>query len=277
MLTLKHCRVAGETLLTNDSSVIREKCRMAAPKLSERRVSQRYTLNQESACGHAVFEKSIVLPMMDISYGGFSVAIDKPENANICETLPRTSEVDLIMLGVGTTGRAIRVFESKQRLGYAFCHDTASVLIFLRRFIEFMRMGEHLTVLEKSVLKAPYDSSDWLCFRGDGPTDVVLHKSRVESNAVDEAIITYREKDSYRSSELRGGRLYTAISTESTASGNRANQDPQANEDILRKSACILMGYLQACEPGHHAYINHLLEHMRRQLLSSPQSKSRLG
>ncbi|MFZ9519751.1 MAG: hypothetical protein ACO3A4_04675 [Silvanigrellaceae bacterium] len=249
---------------------------MAAPKLSERRVSQRYTLNQESTCGHAVFEKSIVLPMLDISYGGFSVAIDKPENANICETLPRTSEVDLIMLGVGTTGRAIRVFESKQRLGYAFCHDTASVLIFLRRFIEFMRMGEHLTVLDKSLLKPPYDSSEWFCFRGDGPTDVVLHKSKVEANAIDEAVITYREKDSYRTAELRGGRLYTGISSENSATASRANQDPQANEDILRKAACVLMGYLQACDQSQQAYINHLLDHMRKQLLSSPQSKSRL-
>jgi len=249
---------------------------MAAPKLSERRVSQRYTLTQESHYGHVVIEKSIVLPMMDISYGGFSVAIDKPEHESLCETLPRSSEVEVMMLGVGTTGRAIRVFEGKHRLGYAFCHDTASVLIFLRRFIEFMRMGEHLGVLDKNLLKPPYDSNEWLCFRGDGPTDVLMHTSRVEANAIDEAVITYREKETYRTAELRTGRIHTSIATENNlATGQRGNQDPQINEDILRKASCILMGYRQVCENPHQSYIDNLLGTFRKNLISNPTGKAK--
>jgi hypothetical protein len=251
---------------------------MAAPKLSERRVSQRYALVQESNCGHVVFEKSIVLPMMDISYGGFSVAIDKPEHESLCETLPRSSEVDIIMLGVGTTGRAIRVFEGKHRLGYAFCHDTASVLIFLRRFIEFMRMGEHLNMLDKNVLKPPYDTNDWLCFRGDGPTDLQLHISKADAASVDEAVITYREKETYRTAELRTGRLLTSIATESNiAAGQRGTQDAQANEDILRKAACILMGYRQICDAPHQPIIDSALVTFKRSLLSNPTGKTKLS
>lgn len=249
---------------------------MAAPKLSERRVSQRYTLQQEKHVGHVLIEKSIALPLLDISYGGFSVAIDKPEHENLCETLPRTSEVDVVVLGVSTTGRAIRVFESKQRLGYAFCHDTASVLIFLRRFIEFMRMGEHLSTLDKNLLKPPYDTADWLCFRGDGPTDLILHKNRVEANAVDEAVITYREKETYRTAELRNGRLYTMVSTDNTqGSGARGAQDTQANEDILRKAACIVMGYLQSADAAHQPYLENLLATFRKNLLSSPSNAAK--
>jgi hypothetical protein len=249
---------------------------MAAPKLSERRVSQRYALSLENTSGHAVFEKSIVLPLMDISYGGFSVAIDKPEHQSLCETLPRTSEVDVVMLGVGTTGRAVRVFESKQRLGYAFCHDTASVLIFLRRFIEFMRLGEHLNTLDRSLLKPPYDSPDWLCFRGDGPTDFVFHKNKSANNSVDEAVITFREKDSYRTAELRNGRLLTSMSSEAGGGLNgRSAQDATANEDILRKSACVIMGFLQSCDEVHQPALTHLLNTVRKQLLSSPQQKTK--
>lgn len=248
---------------------------MAAPKLSERRVSQRYAMTPNAYCGHVVFEKTLVLPMPDISYGGFSVAIDKPEHQSLTETLPRTSEVDIVILGVGTTGRAIRVFEGRQRLGYAFCHDTASVLIFLRRFIEFMRMGEHLNQLDKDALKPPYDTGDWLCFRGDGPTDVVMHKNRNEANSIDEAVITYREKETYRSTELRNGRLLTAVTSEgSQTGGSRSGQDGQANEDILRKSACVLMGYLQACNSAHEPYLSSLLNVLRKQLLSSQQAKA---
>jgi hypothetical protein len=252
-------------------AILGESNQMAAPKLSERRVSQRYTLVQESNYGHVVFEKSIVLPMMDISYGGFSVAIDKPEHESLCETLPRSSEVDLVMLGVGTTGRAIRVFEGKHRLGYAFCHDTASVLIFLRRFIEFMRMGEHLNVLDKNVLKPPYDSNEWLCFRGDGPTDVLLHASRSDANVVDEAVVTYREKETYRTAELRTGRLLTSIASENNlTTGQRGAQDAQANEDILRKASCILMGYRQICDTAHQALLDNALVTFRKSLLSNP-------
>lgn len=246
---------------------------MAVPKLSERRVSQRYTLNQDSYCGHVVLEKTIVLPMLDISYGGFSIAIDKPEHASLCETLPRTSDVDIVILGVTTTGRAIRVFESKQRLGYAFCHDTASVLIFLRRFIEFMRLGEHLNVLDKNLLKPPYDTEGWMCFRGEGPTDLLVHKARGEMTGVDEAVITYREKEAYRTVELRNGRLFTAVTSDNNNTGPRTTQDTQANEDILRKGACVLMGYLQACEAAHQPYLEELLKAFRKQLLSSPQGK----
>jgi hypothetical protein len=249
---------------------------MAAPKLSERRVSQRYALSLENTSGHAVFEKSIVLPLMDISYGGFSVAIDKPEHQSLCETLPRTSDVDVVMLGVGTTGRAVRVFESKQRLGYAFCHDTASVLIFLRRFIEFMRLGEHLNTLDRSLLKPPYDSPNWLCFRGDGPTDFVFHKNKGADHGVDEAVITFREKDSYRTAELRNGRLLTSVSSEAGGGlTGRTAQDATANEDILRKSACVIMGFLQSCDEEHQPALTQLLNTFRKQLLSSPQQKTK--
>lgn len=250
---------------------------MAAPKLSERRVSQRYSLSLENISGHATFEKSIVLPLMDISYGGFSVAIDKPEHQSLCETLPRTAEVDVVMLGVGTTGRAVRVFESKQRLGYAFCHDTASVLIFLRRFVEFMRLGEHLDpLLDRSLLKPPYDSPDWLCFRGDGPTDFVLHKNKTANNTVDEAVITFREKDSYRTAELRNGRLLTSMSSEAGSGlAGRSAQDANANEDILRKSACVIMGLLQSCDEAYQPALTHLLNTLRKQLLSGPQQKTK--
>jgi len=245
---------------------------MAAPKLSERRVSQRYALSHDTASGHAVFEKSIMLPLMDISYGGFSVAIDKPEHESLCDTLPKTTDVEVVILGVSTSGRAVRVFESKQRLGYAFCHDTASVLIFLRRFIEFMRMGELRIPLDRSVLKPPYDSPEWMCFRGDGPTDVVMHMSKSTPNTVDEAVITYREKDSYRTAELRSGKLLTFVSSEAkNNSSGAASQDTTANEDIMRKAACVLMGYLQACQDAQQPAVLNLLNSFRKNLLSSQQ------
>lgn len=248
---------------------------MAAPKLSERRVSQRYALSRENTSGHAVFEKSIVLPLQDISYGGFSVSIDKPEHESLLDTLPRTTDVEIIMLGVGTVGRAIRVFESKQRLGYAFCHDTASVLIFLRRFIEFMRLGEHLAPVDKAILKPPYDSADWLCFRGDGPTDVVLRQSKTTKHTVEEAVIKYREKESYRTTELRNGKIFTQIHSEAvnSASSASSNQDSAVNEDILRKSICLLLGYQQSCHESHQLMLNNLIRAIQKALLAGSQNR----
>jgi len=248
---------------------------MAAPKLSERRVSQRYALSRENTSGHAVFEKSIALPLQDISYGGFSVSIDKPEHESLIDTLPRTSDVEIIMLGVGTVGRAIRVFESKQRLGYAFCHDTASVLIFLRRFIEFMRLGEHLSPVDKAVLKPPYDSSEWLCFRGDGPTDIVLRQSKTTKNTVEEAMIKYREKETYRSTELRNGKIFTQIHSDSsnTQQMGGASQESSINEDLLRKSICLLLGYQQACTEAHQPLLSSLVQVIQKTLFSGAQSR----
>ncbi|MEY2987725.1 MAG: hypothetical protein RJB13_1246 [Pseudomonadota bacterium] len=248
---------------------------MAAPKLSERRVSQRYALSRENTSGHVIFEKSIALPLQDISYGGFSVAIDKPEHESLVDTLPRTSDVEIIMLGVGTVGRSIRVFESKQRLGYAFCHDTASVLIFLRRFIEFMRLGEHLSPVDKAVLKPPYDSSDWLCFRGDGPTDIVLRQSKTTKNTIEEAVIKYREKETYRTTELRNGKVFTHIHSDasSTQQMSSATQETSVNEDILRKSICLLLGYQQACAEAHQPLLNNLTSTIQKLLFSGNQNR----
>lgn len=247
---------------------------MAAPKLSERRVSQRYALTRESTSGHAIFEKSIALPLQDISYGGFSVAIDKPEHESLLETLPRTSDVEIVMLGVGTVGRAIRVFESKQRLGYAFCHDTASVLIFLRRFIEFMRLGEHLLPVDKAVLKPPYDSADWLCLRGDGPTDIVMRQSKTVKRTIEEAVIKYRERESYRTTEFRNGKVFTQILSDGTnnaASGG--GQETSLNEDILRKSICLLLGYQQACQETQHPLLGSLIATIQKTLFSGAQAR----
>lgn len=248
---------------------------MAAPKLSERRVSQRYILGKESLCGHVVLEKTIVLPIIDISYGGFSTTLDTPEHQSLSQSLPRTSEVEIMVLGVSTTGRAIRVFETKQRLGYAFCHDTASVLIFLRRFIEFMRLGEHMRIINKSMLKPPYDSGEWLCFRGDGPTDVVLKKSGPSSTTIDEAIITYREKESYRTAEFRDGRITTLIRTDSSGgnTSSRSGNDTLMNDDILRKTTCILMGHVQSCDAAERPYIESALKIFRKQILSGSSMK----
>ncbi len=248
---------------------------MAAPKLSERRVSQRYALSRENTSGHAIFEKTIALPLQDISYGGFSVSIEKPEHESLIDTLPRTSDVEIIMLGVGTVGRAIRVFESKQRLGYAFCHDTASVLIFLRRFIEFMRLGEHLAPVDKAVLKPPYDSSDWACFRGDGPTDVLLRQSKTTKNTVEEAVIKYREKETYRTTELRNGKVFTQIHSEASSAQqlNSVHQESSINEDILRKSICLLLGYQQACTEAHQPLLSNLIHTIQKTLFSGSQGR----
>jgi hypothetical protein len=244
---------------------------MAAPKLSERRVSQRYVLSKETPCGHVVFDKSVVLPIEDISYGGFSVSTRTADHQSFWEKTPRMTEVEVVIFGVSTTGRALRIFESKQRLGFAFCHDTASMLIFLRRFIEFMRLGEHLNALDKSGLKPPFDSPDWLFFRGDGPTSILVHKSPQNSQMIDEAVISFREKDSYRSAEFKNGRFLTGVSSDTNSSfGKLSSTDQSLNEDILRKAACITMGYAHICSSEERPMIEHLMMIFRNQLLSSP-------
>lgn len=208
---------------------------------SERRLTQRFGLLHDPRLGCVVIDGRFTCAIGDLSYGGFSAQFPNEGQAQDARALNQPLDVDVKLLGTALKGTATRVFENKVKHGYAFCHESAAMLIFLRKVLEPMRIGTLMDVTPKEHLKDIYQGPEWGCMRGEGPTDLTL---RVDpgTGALIEALLTYREKEDYRSIAFKDGKVSTLQSMDREGVGARMAEMPGASPEILRKGVCLLWG-----------------------------------
>ena len=211
---------------------------------SERRLTQRFGLSSPLLYGKVMLGNTLQCPLRDLSYGGFSVHLTTPEMAHESVLLPKTTPLEIHLLGAKMPGEASLVFANKERLGYSFCHESAAMLVFLRRFLEYMRLGSQATLLDRKFVKEQYQGLEWNCFRGEGPVDVML-KHNGTSGALDEALVTFREKEEYRSLSYRESKVLTHKSIDISGVATRMAPTSGIDPDLARKAVCLLIGILQ--------------------------------
>jgi hypothetical protein len=231
---------------------------------SERRLTQRFGLNSPLLYGNVTLAGSLQCPLLDLSYGGFSAHLSAPEMSKEIELLPKTTPLEINLLGAKMLGEATLVFVSKERLGYSFCHESAAMLVFLRRFLEFMRLGSQLTLLDRNLVKEQYRGLEWNCFRGEGPVDVML-KHNVTSGSITKALVTFREREEYRSLSYREGKVLTHKSIDLSGVASRMAPTSGIDPDLARKVVCLLIGILQE-KNSASGPVESLLEKIMKQL-----------
>ena len=143
-------------------------------------------------------------------------------------------------------------------VGCTFVHDTAETLIFLRDVIEPLRCGKTFSLLPEDMRNERYIGPQWACFRGDGPTDLLIRVKK-ETNELEEALLTFRFGDSYREVSFLDGRIKTGKSTQKPgeSGGLVASSQMASNLDVdkvvLRHGAFVLVGapqqYRKQIEP----------------------------
>ena len=218
------------------------------------RLHARYIVNGDGIASLQL-ENGMTGTIKDISYGGmavrFAAAGQVPE-----QTLPRTLRGTFILLDqrVDCVLSPVRVVSQDSRVvfvGFSLHHERPETLVFLRDFIEPLRCGRSLTPLAPEMRNERYHGAEWSCFRGDGPTDLIL-RATADGSSVEEALLTFRVMDSYCDLTFKGGRLKTGRmldkdSASSLSVGTRMAATAIMDRGILRQSIYILMSSPASC------------------------------
>ena len=212
------------------------------------RLHARYVVNGDGIAALQL-ENGMTGTIKDISYGGmavrFAAAGQVPD-----QTLPKILKGTFILLDqrVECVLSPIRVVSQDSRVvfvGFSLHHERPETLVFLREFIEPLRCGKSLAPVAAEMRNERYRGAEWSCFRGDGPTDLILRAS-ADGATVEEALLTFRVMDSYCDLTFKGGRLKTGRMLDKDPSGTlsvggRMASTVQMDRGILRQSIYILM------------------------------------
>ena len=147
-----------------------------------------------------------------------------------------------------------RVNHSPTEIIVGFClrHEAAESLLFLREFIEPSKCGESLGLIKQALRQSRYQSPQWHCWRGDGPTDLIA-QTMPDTGELSEAILTFRLNKTYCELTLKNGLLKTNLirnEDESTMlNGTARVMAGTASEDmrVLRTAIFILQASPLLC------------------------------
>jgi hypothetical protein len=137
--------------------------------------------------------------------------------------------------------------------GFCMHHETPAALLFLRDFIEPSRHGESMGSLAKQHRHDRYQGEDWHCFRGDGPTDLILRTRGSEAELTpEEALLTFRMNEAYwelafRQGQLKTGRVIGGVTMATDPGTARMGSTPDLDAKILRSATFILAAAPATC------------------------------
>lgn len=185
----------------------------------------------------------------DVSYGGMAVKIPLPATNSLqvqdklkakLQVLDRSIECSLALVRSVAQADVGILFA-----GFSIHHDSADTLIFMRDLIEPLRCGKSLVLIDQSVRHERYQGHEWLCFRGDGPTDLIVRLGKDGATLL-EALLTFRISDCYselslKQNTLRTGRM-RGEGEKKLAVGSQMASTAEIDLEVLRQAICILLG-----------------------------------
>lgn len=199
----------------------------------EQRVAHRYSIADSRICSISIdgAEPEVI---GNLSYGGFSMLSPKQSVARN-ERLPFKGT----FLGLDFKGEVLKVYQGVTSEGFSFCHDSAALLVFFNRYLEKMRLGSTLTKVPDHLLKDRFKEGGWLCFHGDGPSDLRI---KAENEVIREAIVSFRVGEDYFDVLCQDGIFTTRMSLDKQGVAARMSKTKEVDVDILRQAICILCG-----------------------------------
>ena len=171
--------------------------------------------------------------VINISYGGFA----SESQSGTQEDKPRGQKAEVIFMGDKCSALIHRVYQSTHHTGYRFEHRDSTTLVFLRDILEHLRLGSTLHILRKEFLKNEYHSDDWVCMRGEGPTDLFIRTN--EDSVAGFIVLTFRVGEQYNIFRLENNQ-YSVSRQDSSDSQINFPKDP--DPAILRQVLCIFLG-----------------------------------
>lgn len=214
----------------------------------DNRVHSRYVL-RDDAIAHITLANGLTGVVRDMSYGGMALRF---ETNGVTPPLAQevTGQLRVLDREVSTRFCPVRIVSQNTQflfIGCTLIHDSAETLIFLRDLIEPLRCGRSMTQVPEDMRNDKYRGAEWSCFRGDGPTDLLL-RAHPQSKALEEALLTFRVGDTYREVSFKGGRFKTGKSTQGSSESNGYTASSQManthdlDKQVLRHAACVIIG-----------------------------------
>lgn len=190
----------------------------------------------------------------DVSYGGMAVRFGESQKVDFPAQLPANCKATLSVLdrSVRCSLQPVRHVPQNGKalfVGFAMQHESSETLIFMRELIEPLRCGKSLVALDRTMRHERYQSEDWSCLRGDGPTDMLI-RTRPDATLA-EALLTFRFAESYcelsyKDGVLRTGRSVSAHRSSVTLGSGMASTDSM-DKAILQHAVFILLGAPTTC------------------------------
>jgi hypothetical protein len=185
----------------------------------------------------------------DISYGGMAVRFGQETQA-LQEGLPSSLRGTLHLLDQSVKCRLspVRVVSQNSKVlfvGFSLHHEGPETLVFLRDFIEPLRCGRSMAALPTDLRQDRYRGPEWSCYRGEGPTDLLVKSLR--DDEIEEGLLTFRINEAYCEITYKNGVLKTGRNIDREGVAVRMGSNIEANPQILRSAIYILMSSPAAC------------------------------
>lgn len=168
---------------------------------SDKRVHGRFRLG-EFDCLKVIASDGQTGLLQDVSYGGFAVIPPKGFESSFS----RDGVYTLSFFNQTCRCQAILVNQRAHTYGFSFLHSTPNTLIFLRNVIEYLKAGDSMTTIDKSLVNTKYKSPDYAVFRGFGPSDLILQLTG-QSGKLDKGIINFLRDGIYREVSFQDGQF----------------------------------------------------------------------
>ncbi|MEY4631101.1 MAG: hypothetical protein RIQ81_1221 [Pseudomonadota bacterium] len=177
---------------------------------AERRRHQRYHLPSGLRAGPLMTVRASDgkrMPVVNWSYGGMLLV--RPGNSGGAGFLdPACASVDITMdlqlsrnyVQVATIQT---VASSAETLSCAFIHNAPDALLFMRPWMECLRMGESLVELKPATMKPEMVAQGWRIWRGDGPVTL-----SAKSGGAPEWRLVFPDQGSYVEVGMSDGRVW---------------------------------------------------------------------
>lgn len=188
----------------------------------------------------------IVGKVLDVSYSGLGAIFPAGSKDQMSLNMPPIT-MHLTILDREITIKAAPVHWTERSgegtfVGIRIQHEAAATLMAVKELIEPLAWGGSLQPIGADIRNDRYKGDDWICFRGEDPTDILLRMTP-DKKDVAEALMTFRLGSAYLEVVYREGILTTGQS-EGTAMYGGAQMATSADgidAKIARYAVCILL------------------------------------
>src|SRR5690606_32257368 len=118
-----------------------------------------------------------------------------------------------------------------------------------KHIIEPLRCGRSLIKMGQENLKEPYNGDNWACYRGEGPTDLIVEFAN--GGGIERLIMTFRHEARYYEVKYKGGKITTGQADISADIGGLGGvsalmkQTAKIDQDIVKYCAGVVIGFEQ--------------------------------
>ncbi len=130
--------------------------------------------------------------VQNISYGGLALQCEMDQLKPFFSD-DGMIEVVLHIYHMELPCRLNALYHSGSMVGCAFVHDNEKTLLFLRKSLEFFRVGNSMVPLPKEIVKSEFQEPRFACYHGTPATDLILQFESEKHEQIQNIQLSFRD------------------------------------------------------------------------------------